>query len=81
MKLGNGFGGTIYAGNTRINKNGMEVWTKKEDVTDNAIACVYQWFIDQNKKGNGKGWEISYEGLGKLTYTPEPTDEKLNEGV
>ncbi len=74
MKLGNGIAGNIYAGNTRINKNGMEVWTKKEDVTDNAIACVYQWFIDQSKKNDGRAYEISYKGLGTLTYKPEVED-------
>lgn len=71
MKLGNGIGGKIYAGSTRKNKNGLETWIKKEDVTDNAIACVYQWFIDQSKKHDNKPYEISYEGLGTLTYKPE----------
>ena len=72
MILGNGISGKIYAGNTRVNKNGLEVWTKKEDVTDNAIACVFQWFMEQSKKHNG--YEIKYEGLGTLTYKPEVTE-------
>ena len=74
MKLGNGISGTIiYAGNTRVNKNGLEIWVKKEDITDDAIACVYQWFMAQSKKHNNRPYEISFEGLGTLTYKPEKT--------
>lgn len=69
MRIGCGISGTIYAGNVRKNKNGLEVWTKKENVTEEAIAAVFQWFISQNGK-DGKGYEITFEGHGTLTYRP-----------
>lgn len=61
---------TIYAGNTRKSKNGPEIWTKKEDVTDDAIRAVFEWFMNNSKKEDGKIYQISYKGLGILSYNP-----------
>jgi len=70
MKIGNGISGIIYAGNTRINKNEMEIWIKKKDVTDQAIKAVFQWFIDQSRNNQGNPYEISFKDHGTLLYTP-----------
>jgi hypothetical protein len=76
MKIGNGLFGTIYAGNTRIDKSGRETWTKKTEVTDQCIKAVFQWFIDQSKKEGGNIYQISFEGFGTLTYDPNDKIEK-----
>lgn len=61
---------TIYAGNTRVDKKGIELWTKKEDVTDDAIRAVFEWFRNNSKNENGKIYQISYKGFGTLSYNP-----------
>lgn len=55
MKIGCGMFGTIYAGNVKKDSKGREYWTKKEDVTDDAIRSVFEWFIQQSKR---KGFNI-----------------------
>ena len=51
---------TIYYGNLDKEKH---MWTgKKEDVTDEAIAAVYEWFLG-NMEGCD-GYSISYPDTG-----------------
>jgi len=71
MKIGNGICGIIYAGSTRVNKNGMEIWIKKTEITDEAIKAVFQWFISQSQMNENKPYEITFKGHGTLTYKPE----------
>lgn len=62
---------TIYAGNTKISKkDGMELWTKKEDVTDDAIRAVFEWFVNNSKDDGNSIYQISYKGFGTLSYDP-----------
>ena len=76
MKIGCGAFGTIYAGSTRKDKNGMETWTKKTDVTDDAIKAVFEWFMKQSKKDNDSIYQISFVGNGTLTYDPKGVFEE-----
>ena len=66
----------IYAGKTRTLKNGTENWTSKEDVTDEAIAAVFQWFMNNSKDEGNMCYEIGFEGHGTLTYDPDGKIEK-----
>ena len=71
MKLGvSPITNTIYAGNTKINKKGFEEWTKKEDVTDNAVKAVFEWFMNNSNGNNGNPFVVSIKGHGTLTYDP-----------
>ena len=63
MKIGNGFFGTIYGGSTRKNKKGVETWVKKEDVTDQCIKAVFQWFMDKSKESDNKIYELEFKGF------------------
>jgi hypothetical protein len=81
MKIGNGMFGTIYAGNTRTDKNGREMWTKKTDVTDQCIKAVFQWFMDKSKAEDNKEFQVSFPGFGVLTYDPNGILEKHREKV
>ena len=81
MKLGvSPLTNTIFAGNTKINKNGLEEWTKKEDVTDYAIKSVFEWFMNNSKCEGGSIYQISFKGFGTLTYDPNGVFEKESEG-
>ena len=80
MKLGNGLFGTIYAGNTRVDKQGREVWTKKEDVTDQAIKTVFQWFMDKSKSEGNSIYQVSFKGFGVLSYDPSGKLEEKEDG-
>ena len=68
--------GTIYAGNVKKDSKGNEVWTKKEDVTNDAIQSVFEWFMQQSKKEKDSIYEISFKGYGTLTYDPNGKIEK-----
>ena len=81
MKIGNGMFGTIYAGNTRTDKNGREMWAKKTDVTDQCIKAVFQWFMDKSKAEDNKEFQVSFPGFGVLTYDPNGILEKHREKV
>ena len=51
MKIGcSPLSGTIFVGNTRIDKKGFETWTKKEDVTDDAVTAVAQCLLVTERK-------------------------------
>ena len=78
MKLGvSPITNTIYAGNTKTNKKGFEEWTKKEDVTDNAVKAVFEWFMNNSKDNGGNLYQVSIKGYGTLTYDPKGVfDEK-----
>ena len=79
MKIGTSqITNTIYAGNTRISKkDGEELWTKKEDVTDDAIRAVFEWFMNNSKNDGDNIYQISYKGFGTLSYNPnEELEEK-----
>ena len=62
---------TIYAGNTKKNKDGIETWTKKEDVTDEAIRAVFEWFVNNSKSDNDSIYQVSFKGYGTLEYNPK----------
>ena len=71
MKLGvSPITNTIFAGNTKINKKGFEEWVKKEDVTDNAVKAVFEWFMNNSNENDGKAYQVSIKGYGTLTYDP-----------
>ena len=57
----------IYAGNTRKLKSGITVWTKKADVTDQAIKAVFEHMY--NKARETGNYKLSIEGFGELTLT------------
>lgn len=59
----------IYAGNTKIDKKGLETWTRKEDVTEDAIKAVFEWMY--NKAKDTGAYQISFEGSGKMTLVRE----------
>lgn len=61
---------TIFAGNAKQNKNGFMEWTKKEDVTDEAIKAVFEWFMNNSKSAGGSVYQISFKGHGVLSYNP-----------
>lgn len=61
----------IYAGKTQKLKNGTEKWTSKEDVTDEAIAAVFEWFMYNSKDEGNSCYQISFKGHGTLTYDPD----------
>lgn len=67
---------TIFAGNTRKPKNGPEVWTKKTDVTDEAIAAVFQWLKTECKKGGTDFFELKYPSQkGRMIFDMRNSDE------
>lgn len=55
----------IYAGNTRKDKSGMELWTKKEDVTDQTIKAVFEHMYNLAKETGESQYII--ENFGKIT--------------
>ena len=72
MKLGTSpITNTIFAGNTRKLKDGNEVWTKKTEVTDSAVASVYEWFINNSKNEGDTIYQIRFKGFGTLSYDPK----------
>lgn len=74
MKIGtSAFGDTIYAGNTRVDKKGYELWTKKEDVTEQAIKAVFEYMYSNSEETGA--FEISIEGFGKMQFIREPNKE------
>lgn len=51
MKLGcSPITGTVYAGSTRVDKHGLETWSKKEDVTNDAVAVVAESLLIRDIK-------------------------------
>lgn len=64
MKLGHSNrSNKIYAGSTRKNKNGTESWVKKEDVTDMAIASVFEWMMWKCREGGTGHFDIRYPSV------------------
>ena len=56
---------TIYIG--KLNK-AETMWVgKKEDVTDEAVKAVFEWFRG-NSTEEKPIYQISFEGFGTLTY-------------
>jgi hypothetical protein len=64
----------IYAGNTRKDKSGLELWTKKEDITEQAIDAVFEHMYQLSKETGG--FEFSIKGLGKMTFIREDIKEE-----
>ena len=66
MKIGTStLTGVIYLGKTRVNKNGMEIWTSKKDVTEEAVKAVFEhMYINAEETG---AYSISIEGFGEMT--------------
>ena len=75
--------GKIYAGRSKPLKNGKGFyWVgKKTDVTDEAIRAVYEWFIHSCEESDEEsdGYEISFPGVGTLTYLKETALAKQKE--
>jgi hypothetical protein len=71
---------TIFAGNAKNKGNGLMEWTKKEDVTDDAIRAVFEWFMNNSKDEGGSIYQISFKGFGTLTYDPNGVIEKESDG-
>lgn len=70
MKLGTSYlGNKIYAGSTRIDKNGMELWIKKEDITEQAIKAVFEHMY--NKARENGYFHYYIEGYGKMQFILE----------
>ena len=64
MKIGLSPFNRIYIGTTRKPKNGLELWSKKEDVTDDAVNVVCNKLLEDAKtKGS---YQINLTGLGKI---------------
>ena len=73
MKIAtSGLSNEIYAGNTKKDKKGREVWTKKENVTKQAIIAVFEHMYNKAKRGNNE--EFIFEGFGKLTFKLEKNE-------
>lgn len=70
---------TIFAGTAKSKGNGLMEWTKKEDVTDDAIRAVFEWFMNNSKAEGGKAYQISFGGFGTLTYDPSGVIKNENE--
>lgn len=65
------FKDVIYAGTTRVSKNKTvsESWVKKEDVTEQAIAAVFEFLESECKKGGTQYFEIKYPNTkGRLIF-------------
>lgn len=69
----------IYAGNTRKPKNGPEVWTKKTDVTDDAIRAVFEWMKTMCKDGGTRYFELKYPSSGGRMLFELPDAEVQDE--
>ena len=66
---------TIYAGNTRKPKNGPEVWTKKEDVTDQVISAMFEWLKEECRKGGTDFFEVKYPSrTGRIVFAMKDSD-------
>jgi hypothetical protein len=66
---------TIYAGNTRKDKSGLELWTKKTDVTDDVLRAAFEYMYHVAKE-TGKS-QIAIDGFGKMTFErEEKVDDK-----
>ena len=65
---------TIYAGTTRKTKSG-EVWTKKEDVTDETISAVFEWLKEECKKGGTDFFELKYPSrTGRIIFAMKDSE-------
>ena len=70
MKVGySGLTNTIYAGNTKKDSKNREVWTKKHEVTDSAIASVFEWLKSNAVNGGTRYFELEYPNQeGKIIF-------------
>lgn len=71
MKIGcSSITGVVFIGNTRINKKGVETWSKKEDVTDEAMSSVAQSLLVNNRAFcfdyRGESYKLQVEQIIKL---------------
>ena len=64
MKIGLSPFNRIYIGTTRKSKNGPELWSKKEDVTDEAVGIVCNKLLGDAKSSGS--YQINVPGLGKI---------------
>lgn len=53
---------TIYAGKSKDKVNGISEWIgKKEDVTDEAIKAVFEWFMNNFKENEpSEAFEVKF---------------------
>ena len=52
---------TIYLTNVKEQKNGVFLSTgEKQDYTNEAVAAVYEWFLNQAKESDEKIFRIKY---------------------
>lgn len=58
----------IYAGNTKMDSKNREVWTSKHEVTESAIASVFEFLMNEAKKGGTRYFELSYGGNEKMIF-------------
>ena len=72
MKIGTStLSNVIYAGNTKVDKKGIETWVKKEDVTIQAITAVAEHMIEKCKESKSEAYEYNFKGFGKLIFEKE----------
>ena len=59
----------IYAGKVRKNKTMPDTWISKDDVTDQAIASVFEWLKSECIKGGTDLFELKYPSQkGKIIF-------------
>lgn len=53
-----------YATVKELSNGGFQLTGKREDVTDEAIAAVFEWFMNKIKNSeNANAFEIKYKGV------------------
>lgn len=74
---------SIFIGKTKVEKDGLEIWTDRSDDKKNDILlAVIEWFMVRNKYENKDSIEIVHNGKKlKLTYTEEDFDGEQGEIV
>jgi hypothetical protein len=62
--------GTIFLGRTKKNKGGVEEWSgEKHDVTDNAIASVFEHMMHMAKFNSKDGfYSYTFGELGTMSF-------------
>jgi nucleoid DNA-binding protein len=67
MKIGTSIlSNKIYCGQTRKQKDGLEIWIKKEDITEQAVKAVFEYMY--NKAEETGVYNVSIEGYGIMQF-------------
>ncbi len=53
----------IYAGYTRIDKNGFEVWREKQNVTKEVLTATLEYLIKELKEKDGDFLQLKHSNL------------------